>query len=291
MSTSIPVYDICSLSSNKPEQHDILVSRLSHYLVTHPNLKFPHRHSFYHLVLFTKGEGTYEIDFVKCTVSPSQMYFMVPGQVHSWDLTGDTDGYIINFSSSFFHSFLLSPEYLKQFSFLSGIVDGSIITLPENLRQEITAVFESIIEEAQLKHRVNRDMIRVLLLQIFLTINKHLGSRPEQKVTGSKVILIRNFQNLVEQHFHRLRLPRDYATLLYITPNHLNALSKDILGKPAGEVIRERVLLEAKRRLIDFDLTISEVAFQLGFNDNSYFTKFFKKYGGITPEEFREKHS
>jgi len=82
--------------------------------------------------------------------------------------------------------------------------------------------------------------------------------------------------------------PKDYAELLYITPNHLNALCKDLLGIQAGEVIRNRILLEAKRLLTNPLLTITEIALQLNFNDNSYFTKFFKKSTGITPEEFRK---
>ena len=75
--------------------------------------------------------------------------------------------------------------------------------------------------------------------------------------------------------------------MLYITPNHLNACCKEVLGIPAGEVIRNRIVLEAKRLLVNLQLSISEIAYTLNFEDNSYFTKFFKKYAGVTPEEFR----
>jgi AraC-like DNA-binding protein len=61
-----------------------------------------------------------------------------------------------------------------------------------------------------------------------------------------------------------------------------------MLGISAGEVIRNRVLLEAKRLLINLDLNIAEIGYRLNFNDNSYFTKFFKKYTGQLPEEFRK---
>ncbi|PTS97440.1 AraC family transcriptional regulator, partial [Pedobacter sp. HMWF019] len=75
-----------------------------------------------------------------------------------------------------------------------------------------------------------------------------------------------------------------------ITPNHLNALCNDLLGKSAGEIIRERVILEAKRLLINLDLSVAEIAERLNFSDQSYFIKFFKKYEEITPEKFR-KHN
>jgi AraC-like DNA-binding protein len=85
-----------------------------------------------------------------------------------------------------------------------------------------------------------------------------------------------------------LRLPREYAALLYITPNHLNAVCRQMLNKSAGEVIRERMLLEIKRWLVNAEISISEIADKLSFQDNSYFSKFFKKYEGMTPEEFKK---
>ena len=91
----------------------------------------------------------------------------------------------------------------------------------------------------------------------------------------------------MNEYYNRKRLPKEYAAMLYVTPNHLNALCNDLLGKAAGEVIRDRVLLEAKRLLVNADINISEIAFQLDFKDNSYFTRFFKKYTGTTPEDFR----
>ena len=77
--------------------------------------------------------------------------------------------------------------------------------------------------------------------------------------------------------------------MLYITPNHLNAVCKDMMGISAGEMIRNRIMLEAKRMLTNPQLNISEISLKLNFSDNSYFTKFFKKLEDITPEEFRKK--
>ncbi|MBS1601630.1 MAG: AraC family transcriptional regulator, partial [Bacteroidetes bacterium] len=80
------------------------------------------------------------------------------------------------------------------------------------------------------------------------------------------------------------------AELLFITPNHLNALCQELVGRPAGEVIRDRVLLEAKRLLTNAGMTATEIAYELNFQDNSYFNRFFKKYEGVTPDEFRKKY-
>ena len=100
--------------------------------------------------------------------------------------------------------------------------------------------------------------------------------------------MVSNFKKLVEKHFRTYSLPKEYARLLYITPNHLNAISQDVLGKSAGDVIRDRIVLEAKRLLTNAKMDVSEIAYDLNFQDNSYFTRFFKKYVGTTPDQFRK---
>lgn len=286
MLKSYPIYDICALS---PTRHsDILISCFAPYLQEHKNMVFPHRHSFYHLVLFTSGAGNHTIDFETFVVNPFQIYFMVPGQVHSWNFEGFTDGYIINFSTSFFQSFLLRPEYLESFPFLTGDLKNAVIDLPGNVHQNITDVFELIIQEAALTKPFATDMIRVLMLQLFFTVSRVQGVTEIKGAASYNYTLLKSFQKLIDQHYIEIKHPKDYAELLYITPNHLNALCKDMLGMQAGEVIRNRILLEAKRMLTNPQLSITDVALNLNFNDNSYFTKFFKKSEGITPEEFRK---
>jgi AraC-like DNA-binding protein len=289
MLQSIPIIDICTLADDI-KQDDILISRFAPYLDAHKNLFFPHRHSFYHLVLFTAGGGSHTIDFEKFDVKPGQIYFMVPGQVHSWDFEGFVDGYIINFSSSFIQSFLLRSGYFDNFNFLSSTnPQDEVIDLPAEPLSAIVNLFENIIAEVEKPAALGSDMVKLLMLQIFITISRIQGKDESRVKQGYNQTLIRNFQKLIEQHYIDVKLPKDYAELLYITPNHLNAVCKDVLGLAAGEVIRNRTLLEAKRLLTNPKLSISEIAFNLNFSDNSYFTKFFKKIEGITPEEFRKK--
>jgi len=286
MQNTFPVYDICKLSDF--QQEDLLISRFAAYLQKHKDLYFPHKHTFYHLVLFTKGAGTHAIDFKTFDVTPNQIYFMIPGQVHSWNFEGEVDGYVIHFSSSFFESFLLKNEYLDQFPFFSGVIEDAVIQIDPSIQQKIIGLFEDIITESEITDRMSLDLIRSLLLQVFILLSRTTTGQKEKQALPYNYTLLKTFQKLIEKNFATLKLPRDYAELMYITPNHLNALCNDLLGISAGEVIRNRVLLEAKRLLINLDLTIAEIGYQLNFNDNSYFTKFFKKYAGSTPEEFRK---
>jgi len=287
MLQSTPVFDICTLSDFR--QDDILISRFAPYLEHHKNLHAAHGHTFYHLVLFTQGAGSHVIDFERFTVKPYQIYFMIPGQVHSWSFEGFTDGYIINFSTAFFQTFLLNAAYIENFSFFGGDLKDAVIDLPAAMHNEIYALFEEIISEWQNTAALSADMLRVLIIRLFILVHRLNTSAGSKGPLSYNQTLLKNFQKLIEANYTRLKLPKDYAELLYITPNHLNAICKDLLGIQAGEMIRNRTLLEAKRLLTNQQLSISQIAFELNFSDNSYFTKFFKKTENITPEEFRKK--
>lgn len=280
---AIPVYDICTIDKNSHAQ-DLLIARFGSYLEKHYQaLHHAHRHSFYHLVLFTKGSGTHTIDFVKFDVQPFQIYFMAPGQVHSWDFNGPADGYIIHFSADYFRPFLLNPSYLEQFSFFSGISGQCVCQLPEIIHPEIVRIFEALLKDPY------KDMVRLRLLELFTTVEKSTVHNDQQHLPSHTSKLLKSFQQLINQYYRTMRLPKAYAELLYITPNHLNALCRELLGKTAGDVIRERVLLEAKRLLTSAGMSVLEIAYELNFKDNSYFTRFFRNYEGMTPEEFRKK--
>jgi AraC family transcriptional activator of pobA len=282
-----PIYDISHLAEFK--QEDILISRFAPYLQTHKNLQQAHKHTFYHLVFFTKGGGSQTIDFQRFDVKPFQIYFMVPGQVHHWAFEGEIDGYVVNFSDAFFQSFLLRPDYLEQFSFFSGNANDAIIDIPQNLHSEINTIFEKLIKESEDKPHAALDMVRLLLTELFILISRAVQSPQVKQASPYNLTLLQNFRHLIEVNFIAKRLPKDYAEMLYITPNHLNALCNDLLGISAGEVIRNRVVLEVKRFLVNPHMGITEVADHLNFADNSYFTKFFKKQAGVTPEEFRKQ--
>ncbi|MCW3120128.1 MAG: AraC family transcriptional regulator [Chitinophagaceae bacterium] len=286
----LPVYSICTIKGNDGNPEEFIVSRFSEYLAQRGYLLQPHGHSFYHLVFFTKGAGEQGIDFTSFSVKPGQIYFMNPGQVHNWNFSGHTDGYIVNFSESFFHSLFTGTHYLERFPFFGGYGEHQVIQLSREAQQEVKELFEKLLLE--LKHMKSHatDMIRTLLLQLFIVVSRQIESGRLKQLAKQGYTVLRNFQKFVNENYAQLKLPGEYAALLYITPNYLNALCRDLLGKSAGEVIRDRIVLEAKRLLVNADINIKEIANQLNFQDNSYFTKFFKKYAGKTPEEFRKEY-
>ncbi len=286
--TTIPVYDICSLSGHDHIHQDLIAEPFAAYLEVHPNLHLPHRHSFYHIVLFTEGSGYHTIDFERFDVRSGQIYFMIPGQVHSWNFDGHVDGFVINFSEGLFRSFLSDAAYLEKFTFFRGIARDSVRELIPNAQSGIKTVFRNIVDEVRNSDATSLDLVRACLIELFILVFRNSPAHTATQAPLQSQTVLFNFRKLVDKYYAEKRLPREYAAMLYITPNHLNALCKDLLGKPAGEVIRDRILLEAKRLLINADMAISEISNQLNFSDNSHFTKFFKKCLHITPEEFRK---
>jgi AraC family transcriptional regulator, transcriptional activator of pobA len=285
----LPVYSIHSLKESRFSPKDFMADHFPHYLEEHKDLRFPHKHSFYQLVYFTGGKGRHSIDFIHFPVEPGQLYFMIPGQVHSWDFEGLPDGFIVNFSEHYLSDFLANPRYLEQFTFFSGIAQEQVIVLPEQVRPVMHNLLEGIVREGSTAAALKDDMVRTALVQLFILVSRIAGVDTAKQATNYNTVVLRNFQKLIDQHYKEKKLTKDYAAMLYITPNHLNALCKDVTGRSAGELIRDRVLLEAKRLLVNARLSVSQIATELQFMDNSYFSKFFKKYEGVTPEIFRKQ--
>jgi len=284
---NIPVYDICSIDS--AANRDLLIERFSHYIGSHyHNLQHAHRHSFYHLVLFTSGSGNHTIDFETFPVKAGQIYFMIPGQVHSWNFKKDVDGYIVHFNEALFTGFLNNSRYLQQFSFFSGRATDGVVQITKSEQAGINSIFEDLLAELKDSTAIS-DMVPVKLLELFIRVERMASPYSSTPAQEENSTVLRNFLQLIDRHYRNLQLPKEYAALLFITPNHLNALCKELLGKTAGDLIRERIILESKRLLTNADMSIAGVAYELNFSDNSYFSRYFKKYTGSSPEDFRKQ--
>lgn len=289
MSEKIPTISICNLLGEDYSVQDIIVYDLKQFINHHKDIKFPHRHSFYQLLYITKGSGNHIIDFENHPVKKGMIYFLSPSQVHEWIFSNDIDGILINFNENLFSSFLANSHYLNEFIFFTANGQHSSIDLSskktlitiENLLNQIQKEFNTC-DECKL------DLIKLMLLQTFILVNREINVERKSPINKNNYLVFRNFEKLIEQNFTTKRLPKEYAEILFVTPNHLNALCNQLIGKSAGDIIRNRVLLEAKRLLVNSNQNISEIAWQLKFEDNSYFSKFFKKNEGITPDEFRK---
>lgn len=283
----IPVYDL-DMIYRKQLHGDVVAEALPDFLKVYKELKAPHRFSFYYILLITRGGGAKTIDFEQFDIHPGQIYFTIPGQVHSWNLDSKTEGFVVSFSEKIFRSFISNPFYLEQFPFLRGIPKSSVIDLQKEHLKDAVLIIRSIVNEVKKKDTFSLDQVCLLLMSLFINISRHHALAVKKLIPEQTQNTLFNFRRLINEYYLYKRLPKDYSALLYVTPNHLNALCRDYLGKSAGQLIRDRIILEAKRLLVNADINISEIAYRLNFKDNSYFTKFFKKSVGLTPEEFRK---
>ncbi len=290
---NIPIYNICNLLDTNNNFQDCVVYRLEDYISNRPNIvSTPHRHAFYQILFVSKGKGIHSIDFEKFSIEEKCLFFLNASQVHKWEFEPGTEGFLINFNDNFLRTFLVNPNYLNQFSFFSGNAQYSKFSCEkcyETLHQRFEKMLYVSMDESPLK----KDYVKVLMLELFLETQLFLVTKvfdnEAHHETNNAQFIIRNFEALLEQNYKTMRLPGAYADLLNITSNHLNTLCKKVLGLTSGEVIRNRVILECKRLLVNADVSVLEIAYALEFKNSAYLSRFFKKYTGVTPEEFRKQ--
>ncbi len=290
MFKQFPTFSICSLDNKKSTINDFAIYKLRDFINENKGLVFPHRHSFYQVLYITEGNGTHVIDFNKYVAEPGNMFFLAPGQIHEWIFEDNINGILINFSENFFSSFLANRYYIKDFTFFIGNGSHSLVKVNED-EVFVNQLLSNISEEYCLTDNSHLDIIRLQLLHLFNVINRKISNPVDAYFGQNYAIQLRNFEKKIEDFYLTKRLPKEYAAMLFITPNHLNAICKKIKGVSAGRLIRNRVLLEAKRLLVNSDKNIGEISIMLNFENNSYFSRFFKQYEGITPEEFKKSNN
>lgn len=243
---------------------------------------FPHRHNFYMICLVVKGSGLHVIDFETIEIKPGRLFFLKPEQVHFWQVRKGSKLAVVQFSAGF-------PASLTDFKRLPAIHSElkSHVDLTEDNK---VVIFESIrrIDTENNNRQLNSDLIIQAEIVILLARMERL-MKPDlsQSPANSRSVIVENFKGLIEKKFKDVIAIVDYARLLNITPNYLNILVKKTTGLTATEFLHNRVILEAKRLLINNHYDIVQVAFELGFKDASYFSRFFKRLAGMSPSAFR----
>lgn len=296
---AIPTYGMCAfvtngganeafIKSKEDPSASILIRKFDPYKEEYAKIYSPHKHNFYHFSFYVRGSGSYTIDFVKFDLLDGQAFFMVPGQVHNYDVDNNTCFYLVNFTESYFRSFLRDGLYFERFRFFSGRAEDGIVQLSADLCEKIAGILDNMIRESN-QEIMNSDLVKIWMLEVLMLIADECQRKNGvHKADRRSNVLISGFKKLVDENFIKLSLPKEYAALLFVTPSYLNQISRRIIGKTAGEVIRDRKLLEAKRMLINQDLNISQIANDLNFTDPSHFSKFFRKHTGKSPDEFRK---
>lgn len=280
---SYPIYDVRNFNCHTIHD-ELYVNTFREHLRSHAFVEEPHRHNSYLLLFFTKGSGTHEVDFDQYEIKPGRLFPLQPGQLHHWNLSKDTDGFVIIYSGELY-DLRFANRKLSDFPFYQSAQSKPEITLAANEIQSVLPYFKLLVAESQIAVP-DRDKMLNLLDCIHIEIARQYES--ESHHTHPYNLKIKQFESLLEQHFHQEKGPSFYAEKCNITLKHLNRICQEILEKTATDVIAARVILEIKRMLAGPQFSINEIADALGFDDYSYFSRFFKKQTGLSPTDFRK---
>lgn len=172
-----------------------------------------------------------------------------------------------------------------------GTQDLPIISIPSDQQRKFDLLWEVLQEEFKTKDTIQGDMLQMLLKRLIIICTRLARTQLiVQELNDSQVDIIRQFNVLVDIHFKTLRKVKDYAALLFKSPKTLSNLFSTYNQKTPQQIIQERVVLEAKRLILFTDKQTQEIAYELGFDDPAYFSRYFKKISGTSPSDFKEKH-
>lgn len=286
MQHQIPSYSIESLKSTDAEPREIDLFRFQYFAQNIGHLREPHRHHFYTFILVTGGAGRHDIDFREYELRTGRLFLIAPGQIHAWKELNKVKGFVLLFTDSFMA--LSKGRRLLSSWPLFRSHQPACLDLPEGEIKDWVDEFAEMEKELQAPDEFSRDAI-FYSISSFLVKASRMMRKHSRVVPSQGQDMLFAFHELIEKNFVELKMPSEYAPLLHVTPNHLNAYCKRRSGMTAGQLIRQRILLEAKRLLVHTKLSVSEIAYRLGFVDNSYFGRYFKKYCGTTPENFRNR--
>jgi AraC family transcriptional regulator, transcriptional activator of pobA len=283
----LPVYSLHNFSSpeRKSQQFQVEVFDANR----HFSVKYPHRHDFFEVLYLQKGSGYHVIDGNKYEIKPPCVFFMSPGQAHKLELSHDIEGYIYIFTADFYLLNRSNQNSLIEYPFFYTIHQDNPPLLLENGNdiQFLESLFRQSITEINQKGDQAIEMLRSILDLILTTCASRYQANENLINKGKGQILVKRFFHLIEENNQKNLSLSDYAGMIGITSNHLTQIVKLLTGKTSSQIIKAKQLLEIKRLLVHTNLSVSEIANQLNFEDQSYFTKFFKRETGLTPLQYR----
>ncbi|MFN4087382.1 MAG: helix-turn-helix domain-containing protein [Spirosomataceae bacterium] len=283
--SSIPVLCIDSYPRVVGGRHLVYMSRLEDLIQAMKGTDQPHTHDFYLVVYVEQGSGQHVIDFKTYDIRPNQLFFLSPGQVHNWDLSEDIKGYTIFFEAQFFTA--MYPQRLYEYSFFHTLQHSPEL-LFDRPTDELSHLFEGAFLCYHTEQMPREGMLQAYLFLILEHAQRHYKSEQIGELQGH-YRKVRQFEELVNQHFIQDREVRSFAQRMHLSPNYLNAICKTYLNKTASQLIQERVLVEAQRLLTHTSMSIKEISYHLHFKDTSYFSRFFRKMTGYSPLEFKQQ--
>lgn len=249
----------------------------------------PHRHGkMFQILCVFEGEIEVQLDEDKHVLVGSWAITIPPGVVHGFSFQPNAQGVVLTLAEP-----LLSSQDSQ--SIFETLLDSSQ-TIQFNkkdvLLSQLAQYFRLIEDEFQRTDSDYNVMLEWLVKMVLMTLKRQLENTQLQASSGSASSQkLRSFRRFLEGEYKNQWTVQQYATALHTSVSSLNRLCKEAVGLTAKDIIQERVLIEAKRKLIYTRNTLDQTAYTLGFKDPAYFSRFFKRLEGVSPSEYREANN
>lgn len=237
-----------------------------------------HRHDYYFVMFFEKGSGTHEIDFVNYPITDNCLFILRPGQVHQMYMEAGCTGYLLQFNTEYFFPFDKAA--------------GKILNCyqpDESSFKPLSDILRYVYQEYRIQKSRYLDIIKAQMSSFMIALLRENPATPVDQTNLYRQERLDQLMVLLEQHILTHKQVSDYAKMMNLSVYQLNAIIKSALNKTCSELINEQIILEAKRRLLATPDQINQIGYDLGYEDISYFTRFFKRHTGYAPEAFRQK--
>ena len=245
-----------------------------------------HSHSYYQIIWFFNDGGTHTVDFKTYDVKKNSILFITKDAVHGFDNNLEVEGWLIHFNESFFmHNDI---DIFLKYNIFSSLANPFYVINKETIGAA-SSYISLMQNEMDRKHLFGyEDLIRFSLKSFLIILERiHQGDKKHIEFSNHHELIFAKYKGLVEENYTKNLSIHEYAVILNISSKTLTNITKEIVGKPASKIISERIILEIQRLLKFTSMQISEIAFKVGFEDASYFVKYFKRNMGVSPSSYR----
>ena len=241
----------------------------------------------YTIFWIKEGKGTYHIDFDEYSFDGNVLFFLSPGQIFTVDSEKIKEAYRLSFVRDFYCIQTHNKEISCNGVLFNNIYETPFIELNQKDSNKLSFILSELIDEFNQKEAAQYDMLQSYLKQ-FIIHAVRVQKNSYQLKEDNETKLFKDFSTLVEFNFRKLHSVTDYAERLGVSPKSLTKHFQKIRAQKPSDFIKNRIILEAKRKLIYTDFSVKEIAFDLGFNDPAYFTRFFTKATQNSPLQFKK---
>jgi len=280
----IPIRNISSILKDLGSSGDFLIRDARDLLSEGDMVQELHRHNFFYILALEKGAGEHSIDFISYPVNDHTVFIMRPGQVHQITLKNKSRGYLMQFNPDFY-----SPIEKTAKQIFRKVTSRNLYQLDPETTKKTFSILNDILREYANKQENHVEVIKSSLHIFFIELLRQ--SPPPQHLPHAAGEYMQErlteLLELIRLHITTHKQVAFYVERLHLTAYQLNAITKATLDKTCSEVINDYIILEAKRYLLATSNQVNQIAWQLGYEDASYFIRFFKKHTGHSPEAFR----